>query len=116
MTTAIDGYHTKILVGILIGIFMTIFNFHLTQDLKNLVNFKLLQKGYEGAILDYVVPDYCKCGGFLGLDHNKATLVNKDGYADYILTCYACNKTLKYKKYCNQDLPKHYMWVKGETL
>lgn len=90
---------------------MTIFNFHLTQDLQNLVDFKLFQKGYNGAILDYDVPKFCKCGNFLGLDYEKSRKVGHDGYSDYILTCYGCGRVIKYKKYCKNDLPQHYMWV-----
>jgi len=91
---------------------MTIFNFHLTQDLQNMIDHKLYQKGYDGSILEYMVPEFCKCGCFLGLDHAKANIVHKDGYSDYILTCYGCGKVLQYKKYCKDDMPKHYMWVK----
>jgi hypothetical protein len=92
---------------------MNLFAFHLTKDLRELVNATLLSKGYSGETLYYTIPEFCGCGNFLGLDYEKTKQVHRDGYADYILTCYGCGKVKHYKKYCKSDLPQHYMLVKN---
>jgi len=88
------------------------YDFHLTQDLKVLMDGKLLAKGYKGKVLKYKVPDFCKCGAYLSLDYHKSQQVGRDGYSDYILTCYGCGQIYQYKKYCKNDMPKHFIKIK----